>query len=358
MKIAIYSPYLDTAGGGEKYMLTIAEILSQDNEVDLLLDHHLQSLDVKNIISKMEQMHGLNLLNTNLVPSPMSPKSSAFEKYLFLKKYDVLICNTDGSIFYSSAKRSFIHFQVPFENTNALGVKGKIKLSSWNQAIYNSQFTKKIIEKSWPITGVVIYPPVSTDLFKQLKKKKQILTVGRFFSFDKLKKHQLMIDTFKEMVVNSNLKGWSLHLAGGMDEGNKEYLEQLKKSAKDFEIYFHPNISLKDLQKIYGESSIYWHAKGFGETDPKTFEHFGITTVEAMAAGCVPVVVNLGGQTEIVEDKISGFLWDTIEEWKEKTIKLAENPKLRLRVSQQAIKRSNIFDKKHFQEKIKKLVYS
>ena len=43
-------------------------------------------------------------------------------------------------------------------------------------------------------------------------------------------------------------------------------------------------------------------------------EHFGITTVEAMAHGCVPVVVRLGGQLEIVQDGVNGRLWGSLGE--------------------------------------------
>jgi glycosyltransferase involved in cell wall biosynthesis len=41
-------------------------------------------------------------------------------------------------------------------------------------------------------------------------------------------------------------------------------------------------------------------------------EHFGITIVEAMSAGCVPVVHASGGPREIVGD--SGVLWRKLEE--------------------------------------------
>ena len=43
MKVVIYSPYLDTFGGGERYMMSIAEIFCKDNDVDILLDSHLLS---------------------------------------------------------------------------------------------------------------------------------------------------------------------------------------------------------------------------------------------------------------------------------------------------------------------------
>ena len=41
------------------------------------------------------------------------------------------------------------------------------------------------------------------------------------------------------------------------------------------------------------------------------FEHFGITTVEAMAAGCVPVVIDKADQREIVRHVTDGYRWTT-----------------------------------------------
>ena len=43
MRIGIYSPYLDSFGGGERYMLTIAEYLSASHKVDLFLDKNLSN---------------------------------------------------------------------------------------------------------------------------------------------------------------------------------------------------------------------------------------------------------------------------------------------------------------------------
>ena len=38
MKIGFYSPYLDTFGGGERYMLTLASHLAKSNEVEIFWD--------------------------------------------------------------------------------------------------------------------------------------------------------------------------------------------------------------------------------------------------------------------------------------------------------------------------------
>lgn len=355
MKIAVYSPYLDTAGGGEKYMLSLAEVLSEDNEVDILLDNHIASLDLEQIKEKIVKFHGINFSKINFIKAPFG-KGSFFARLFFLRKYDWLFYLTDGSIFLSTAKKSIIHFQVPFENINKSSLWDKIKLKSWNKAIYNSIFTKEIVEESWDINGEVVYPPVSVEAFKPLDKQKQIVSVGRFFSFTKDKKQEVMIDAFKSMVDKFNVKDWSLHLAGGADQGNLQYVEELRERAKGFNIFIHPNISFVDLKNLYGESSIYWHATGFGETDPKRYEHFGITTVEAMASGCVPVVIGLGGQVEIVENTVSGYLWNSIEEFTSTTLKLIKEPQLLSMVSKKAVERATLFNKSNFDKKIKDLV--
>ncbi len=352
MKIAIYSPYLDTAGGGEKYVLTIAEVLSEESEVDVLLDAHLEEVGINDVRSKVEKLHGLNLSRVNFIKAPLGRGSNFLDKNFFLRKYDALFYNTDGSIFYSTAKKNIIHFQVPFENVAAKSIWGKIKQSSWNLAVYNSEFTKEIVEKTWSIKGEVLYPPVSTEEFKPLKKKKQIVSVGRFTN-KRSKKQEVLIRAFKEL----GEKVWSLHLVGGALPGDREYVDELKKMAKGLEVFFYENITVKELSRIYGESSIYWHAAGFGETDPKKMEHFGISTVEAMSAGCVPVVIKLGGQLEIVEEGEDGFLWGTEDELLRNTKELIKDTNLMEQVSKKAIEKSKKFDRENFVKKIKQIVY-
>ena len=365
MKIAIYSPYLDTIGGGEKYMLTIAEYLSidsraqrNDNEVDFLLGTHLYGLNLPETLQKIQKLHNLNLSKVNFVRAPIGAGSSNIKRLRFLRKYDYLFYLGDGSIFYSTAKNNILHIQSPIKNIG--GIKNKIKLSSWKLIIYNSKFTKDLVEKSWGRPGKVIYPSVSvTEISaysKPLKKKKQILSVGRFYGYLKDKKHEFMINAFKKLVDENNLKDWSLHLVGGAGEGDNKYIDELKNKTKGLKIFIHPNLPFDDLKKMYGESVIYWHAMGFGEVDPTKMEHFGITTVEAMAGGVVPVVIGKGGQTEIVEHGQSGFLWENAGELLKYTMDLIDDGKLLGKVSREAVKRSKIFSKERFCQNIQKLI--
>lgn len=352
MKVAIYSPYLDTFGGGEKYMMTIAEMLSLQASVDVFLDQHLNNLGTNYLKNELSKRFDLNLSSVNFISAPIGEDSSFWKRLFFLKKYDVLFYLTDGSIFLPTAKKNILHIQSPLVGQPAKSVWGKIKLSGWDLIIYNSEFTKQFADKNWPIKSEIIYPPVDVDKIKLLNKRKYILSVGRFFGYLEDKKQKVLIEVFKELFASGQIKGWSLHLAGVAASGDRDYINKLKDIAKGLPVNFYPNLDYDRLIELYGQSGIYWHAAGFGETNPTKMEHFGISTVEAMAGGCVPVVIGKGGQTEIVEDGRSGYLWETPDELKKLTLKLIAEDSLRNKMSKQAITRAKNFSKEIFENKI------
>lgn len=367
MKVAIYSPYLDTFGGGERYMMTIAETLSRNKfEVDVILDKHLETLGLLYLKNQFTKIFDLDFGKTNFTPGPMGKGSNFLARIIFLKKYDLLFYLTDGSIFYPTAKKNILHIQSPILGEQSKTLWGKFKLKGWDLIIYNSEFTRKNSKSNWPITSEVIYPPVDIDKIncrtvqlrgiKPLKKKKYILSVGRFFGYLKNKKQEVLIRAFRVLDQKGLIKDWSLHLVGSAGEGDKKYLDELRNLAKGIPVKFYPNLQYDDLINLYGQSSIYWHAAGFGEEDPTKMEHFGISTVEAMAAGCVPIVVNCGGQIEIVENEKTGFLWDSIKDLERFTTLLVDNPSLRSKLAQNASLASHKFSKIRFAEKINKLI--
>lgn len=352
MKVAIYSPYLDTFGGGEKYVMTIAEVLSSQHVVEVLLDQHLESLGGNYLKNELSDRFNLNLKTVNFRRAPVGKGSSATSRFFFLKNYDVLFYLTDGSIFYPTCKRNILHIQSPLVGQPAKSLWGQLKLGGWDLIIYNSEFTKNHSEKNWPNKSEVIYPPVDTDKIKALKKEKQILSVGRFFGYLKDKKQEILIKAFRKLMEAGEITGWSLHLAGAASKGDESYLGELKKIAQGYPIKFYPNIGYDELIKLYGHSSIYWHAAGFGEEDPTKMEHFGIATVEAMAGGCVPVVFNRGGQTEIVESGETGFLWDSFKDLEKFTILLTQDQSLMSKMSHHASAASKKFAKEKFEHEI------
>lgn len=352
MKAAIYSPYLDTFGGGEKYMATIGEILSQNNfEVDILLDKNLINLGSRYLKNELSKRFNLDLERVSFIKAPVGEGSDFFSRFLFLKRYHVFFYLTDGSIFYPAAGKNILHIQSPIIGQPSKSLWGAFKLKGWDLIIYNSEFTKKFSQDNWHLKSQVIYPPVDTEKIKPLSKRNYILNVGRFFGYLKDKKHEIMIEAFKDLYRDKKIDGWSLHLAGAASKGDEPYLKKLRSLSSGFPIKFYPNLEYSALIALYGQSSIYWHASGYKEEDPARMEHFGISTVEAMAGGAVPIVIKKGGQVEILEDGY-GLLWETLDDLEKFSLKFINDQKLRHMMSKEAIKRAKDFSKNVFKEKI------
>jgi len=259
-------------------------------------------------------------------------------------------------------------FLVPFTKVNGRSLLNRAKLKRFHQVVTISKFNKKFIDQEYGVKSQVIYPPAMVEVFKPGEKENVIISVGRFVKPIKhqkglirplhSKKQEILIEVFKKM-CDQGLKNWRLILAGGAVKEDKNYVERLKKLAKSYPIELKTNIEFADLKKYYGKAKIYWHATGFGEDEqkhPERMEHFGITTVEAMSAGCVPIVINKGGQPEIVTDKVDGFLWKTKTDLVKATLQLIKSPKLWQKLSSQAIKDSRQFSEKVFNQKINEII--
>lgn len=344
MKIGLYSPYLaEHTGGGERYILSIAKCLEEDYEVDVVIDRGQR--EIPTIKERLLGKLNIPLANTNFIPGPFGGQGSAMNRWFFTKPYDVFYYLTDGSFFYSGARYNLVHIQVPLPNplTNMLS---KAKFYYWNIRIANSEFTKVHIERLWKIPIQYVHRvPCQVQSFKPTNKEPVILSVGRFFTGLHTKKHAILIDAFKKLYQDPLFRSWKLVLAGSLDPGdeNRIYLEGLRKKAQGLPIFFAVDIPFRELTDWYGKAFLYWHAAGFGENEqehPERFEHFGITTVEAMAAGCVPLVYNHGGQKEVVRDGINGRSWETVGELVTQTKELIQDTKKRSTLAQHAMESS------------------
>ena len=350
MKIAIFDPYLDTLGGGERYVATIAEYLSKNHEVHLLWDDQA----IKN---KLMDRLNLDLSNIQIVPNIFSGETF-LKRSITLKTYDRFLYLSDGSLPYQLAKKNFLHFQFPINWIKNLSLNNRIKLSNYQEIICNSYFTKKFIDKTYKVYSKVVYPPIDTNKFLPQEKDKLIISVGRFTKILHDKKQELLIDAFKKL-YDSGVSDWRLIIAGGMGESEKNLLEELQNMAKGYPIKLLVNITFKELRELYGKASIYWHAAGLGEdveNHPEKTEHFGIAIVEAMSAGCVPFTVNNGGPSEIIEEDVSGLFFNSIDDLVTKTKILTRNQEKLKKISQNAIARSKKFSKERFCQEIRKVM--
>jgi len=330
MNIGFFSPYLDSYGGGERYMLTLASHWSKTHEVSLFWDD-------ETITRTSEKHFQLDLSRVKVKQNVFG--QSLLKKSIVTSQYDLIFILSDGSIPVTFAKHNILHFQVPFTRI----VFPLRKRLHYQSIVCNSVFTKDNIDVSVGKDAIVIYPPVDVEKFSPGKKKKQILSVGRFTSHENAKKQNVLIEAFKQGCSKGLLKDYSLILAGSMLEGDCEFTNGLKKDAKGFPIEFAVNCPFTELVRLFNTSTFYWHAAGYGETNPQNMEHFGISTVEAMASGTIPLVYAAGGQKEIIQDGKNGYLWDSIQSLLAKTDEIQKDSKL-----QKELQRQMMLDTKKF----------
>src|SRR3989337_2334648 len=216
MKAAIFNPYLDTLGGGERYTMSFAKVLLDNGyEVDV----QWKNSSVKN---KLEERFGIDLTAVNFIKDIKRGDS-----------YDICFWISDGSIPLLRAHKNFLHFQFPFKDVNGRSLLNKMKLFRVDEIICNSYFTKGFIDKEYGVDAQVIYPPVDVASFKPKRKENSILYVGRFSQLEQAKNQHILVAEFKKL-CKGGVKDWKLILAGGVEVGVGNYTDKLAKSSKDY----------------------------------------------------------------------------------------------------------------------------
>jgi glycosyltransferase involved in cell wall biosynthesis len=231
-------------------------------------------------------------------------------------------------------------------------------LESYDEIVAISQYTQKWMKRLWNRHSQILNPPVSLQACG--KKEPMILSVGRFFdqTSGHSKKQAEMVTAFRAL-VDRGLRGWSYHLVGGCEAEHMSYLAQVRELAEGLPVEIHVGAKGSELKDLYSRASIFWHATGLGEKEglfPERFEHFGITTVEAMSAGAVPVVIGKGGQLEIFVDGVQGRHFNKLGELIDITWEVAHDDELRSRLSAAAAARARDFGPETFRAKLNGLV--
>ncbi len=210
---------------------------------------------------------------------------------------------------------------------------GRDFLQDYDMLLAISEYTRRWVRRRWGQDSVLLPPPVDTERFGaggSLEKQRVVLSVGRFFAAaHHNKKHVEMLRAFRHMCDRGRVPaGWEYRLAGRVHRERPEhvsYFDEVRRLAEGYPVRILSDIPYDRLVEEYRAASIFWHASGWGEDDhlyPERFEHFGITTCEAMSAGCIPVVIAKAGQAEIVKDGVDGYTFLTADELIAKTTSL------------------------------------
>lgn len=369
LKICLYSPYIPKHfGGGERYMFDVALSLAKKHRVSVAVTaDNLSQLEIEAIRTAYESFLGASLKQIEIIPTPLGSNQSFFSKMAWTKQWDVLYHLTDGSLFFSAAKKNILHIQFPF-SFHKSGVVERLKLAQYQVKNTNSSFTKAVIESHWPVVIDLVHHPrieqgiTSLPENKQLgvlkKKQKIILNVGRFFRQLHSKRQDVLVRTFKELIEKSyDYDDWKLVLVGSVED--ESYAKEVAHLAKGLPIEIHHQVSRAELLDWYTKASIYWHATGFNVDQtihPEKVEHFGITTGEAMSFGCAPIVINKGGQPEILGEDLSHLLWESTEECIAITTSLMEDRHKREASQQQALEQISKFSLQIFEQKLATMI--
>ncbi len=154
--------------------------------------------------------------------------------------------------------------------------------------IANSEFTKAAIGGQYNIEPEkieVLYPPVDIEQKPfNCTNPKLVVSLGRFAK----DKRQL-----EQIQIAEQLPDFQFSIIGFVNDSKYfdscvAYIEN--RNIKNVQLY--PNVELETRNKLLREATFFLHSL--------RNEPFGITTVQGLAEGCIPVVHDSGGQQEVV----------------------------------------------------------
>ena len=312
MRIALIHEYLTALGGAEKVLFSLLSIFPDADIFTSIYNPRTVKL------SKKTKIYTSFIQNLPLAKSKrqlylaLMPK--VFENF-DLSSYDLVIsdshsfakgvitspatlhicyCHTPTRYLWLDSQK---HIQESHYNPILKRIIPQVieNLKSWDltasqrphRMIANSKVVAKRIKKIYKRDAKVIYPPVAVDQFKLSRKVSDYyLIVSRFEPY---KKVDLVVKAF-------NQSGKKLIIAGS--GGTEE--KKIRNMAQD---------NIKFVGKVNDARLKNYYAQAQGFIFPQE-EDFGITAVEAQAAGCPVIAFNRGGAQETIIDKKTGVLFD------------------------------------------------
>ena len=369
--VHIYSPYWHTLGGGEKYMAQLASALASipATSVTLLTTEAISK-------ESLEQYFGISLSKVGM--EHVSDGTRGIARHS--AGADLLVYMSNFQHIRSHARKTVLLLQIPYPRITPLRVAARLLTGELREGLKDiarhrlmfsaratvdltivySRFVHDTLLRNFGIRSAILNPPIQDLLLKNMRKRNIVLSAGRFFrGLYNDKRYDILTKTFRSL-SSSALKGWEYHVVGSCsnDADSTTFLKELRRANEGFPVFFHVNETHTVLRRLYNEAKIFWHAAGFGSDEdrhPERMEHFGMTTVEAMSAGCIPVVINKGGQKEIVEHGTSGFLWNTLDELADFSARIARNEIPPAPLRRQARQRFKHFSVKRFQSEAGRL---
>lgn len=357
MTVGFYDHAGHVIGGGQRYGWTMAGALQERFDVTMMVSkpvtlslledwYKLPISTCRLEVIPLPLYNGLGAwIDSNLVTPEMTnpfnriaEESQRFDVFVNVNMLTMVAPLSPFSVFLCHFPDTLRRCYFAVEDYSCL-VANSLYTAAWMRALWGLEPT------------ALLYPPVEMPSDSHMKEN-IVLSVARFEPGGSKKQDQL-IKAFEQLWTSQPelMREWRLVLVGGSLPANS-YLEEVQQLARKSQapIDIRVNVAFEELQQWYAKAKIFWHACGLGQTDPHLVEHFGMTTVEAMQNRCVPIVINGGGQREIVEHGCCGYRFDTLEELCRYTREVITHPDLMATLGESAYQRGQVFSRQRFEE--------
>ncbi len=300
MNIGIIHGFVGGGGGTEKTLLSILTAFEQTNHNVTLYTFSKPKITSKKI--KIKSSLPISIPSFGLYQRTMESKLISKAK-----NEDILIQASGGLGIPSNPEQKIIvythsDFSSELDNpsTKYNGIWSLYYKSYFNMIkkfvnrisdlniilVSNSKFVHDSIKSKYDKDSTIIFPPVNLDEFNSKEKKNQVITIGRFSEEKNLK--------FGINVI-SNLDSKYYVIGNTKTKSNILYYEKLesniKKQKLESKVKLLKNLDRNELVNYLNTSKVYFHCSN---------ETFGISVVESIAAGCIPIVPNTSAHKETV----------------------------------------------------------
>jgi glycosyltransferase involved in cell wall biosynthesis len=316
MRVLILHDYLDNIGGGEKLMLALARGIKAD----------VATLDYNPALVEAMGFRDVNVFGFGTTPRIPPLKqiiaSLRFKLLDMRDSYDFFVfsgnwshyaarvhhpnlwyCHTPVRAFYSDFERLSLslpaHSRLFFDAWARIhGRFDRHSIRNVGKIVVNSKNTQARVKKYYGRESVIVYPGIDAKRFRFIESGDYWLSVNRMYPE---KRVDLQVEAFRRMpderlvIVGGNLAGdhssaYANKIISNLPK-NVEYLGRVDEGR---------------LAELYGR------CRGFVCT--AVDEDFGMTPLEAMAAGKPVVACREGGYLETVLDGVTGvFIDSTVE---------------------------------------------
>lgn len=361
MKILhITTNFYPTVGGIETFVYEISKRQAKNgNEVTVITSNKTPTEN--KTLKKHETVAGINIMRVPFHRFFRYNFSIGALKMALVYDWDIIHVHNIG--FFSDiipllklrGKKIFLHTHGGIFHTSGLNILKHMYFNSFLR--FGAMFTDKIIAHSLHDKKLFLKISNKKKIYllnygidwKKLSKikihgKNRLVYIGRFAPNKRLDRIiRILYYLKKEM---PNIKVFFV----GSDWGEKEKLIGLAKKLDVLRnIKFIGPVQQKDVHKYLSRANVFLLSSDY--------EGFGISVIEAMAAGLVAVVNNIPTMREIIRNEKDGFVTDFDEQERtaELVLNILKSKKLRKEIGHNARKATKIYDWDEIVKKMKNL---